>query len=245
MYRASQITSWLGVCLAVMLTAVKAQDATESQGPARYPAEMNKKFTNPNVDVQEYVKRWETESRDIYAKRQDIVRAVGLRPGEAVADVGAGTGLFTQLFAEQVGPQGRVYAVDISPAFVKYVADQAKKHGYERIVKTVLNTPDSVELPPASIDAAFICDAYHHFDHPQKMLASIHRAMRPDGRLIIIDFDLRQDSSDFIKERARASKEVYFREIAAAGFEPSEIRRRARLRAERRSRRGSSPTPGL
>ena len=66
---------------------------------------MNKKFTAPEVDVEHFVKQFENDSRDVYVKRQDIVRAVGLRPGEAVADIGAGTGLFTFLFAEQVGPK--------------------------------------------------------------------------------------------------------------------------------------------
>ncbi|MGA2062501.1 MAG: methyltransferase domain-containing protein [Thermoguttaceae bacterium] len=168
------------------------------------------------------MKRFEDESRDIYVKRKDITRALGLKPGDAVADIGAGTGLFTQLFAEQVGPKGNVYAVDIGPEFVKYIADQAKKLGHEQVVKTVLNTQDSAELPPASIDVAFICDTYHHFEHPEKMLASIHRALRPGGRLVIIDFDLRKDSGDFVKQRARASKEVYYREITAAGFKPIE-----------------------
>jgi ubiquinone/menaquinone biosynthesis C-methylase UbiE len=190
-----------------------------SQRPAPYPAEMNKKFTDPDVDIQEFVKQFENETRDIYAKRREITRAVGLRPGDAVADIGAGTGLFTQLFAEQVGPTGTVYAVDIAPAFVKYLAEQAKKHGRERVAKTVLNTPDSAELPPGSIDVAFLYDTYHHFEHPEKMLASIHRALRPGRRMVVIDFDLRKDSSEFVKQRARAAKEVYFREIAAAGFE--------------------------
>ena len=180
---------------------------------------MNKKFTDPNTEIQEFVKRFENEARDVYAKRREITRAVGLRPGDAVADIGAGTGLFTFLFVEPVGPKGTVYAVDIGPAFVKYIAEQAKQRGHERIVKTVLNTPDSAELPIGSIDIAFICDTYHHFEHPEKMLASIHRALRPGGRLIIIDFDLRKDSSEFVKQRARAAKEVYYREIAAAGFE--------------------------
>jgi len=202
-------------------TTAKATKETTNgtQGPAAYPADMNKKFTDPGMDIQEFVKRFENEARDIYAKRRDIIRAVGLRPGDAVADIGAGTGLFTQLFAEQVGPKGTVYAVDIGPAFVKYIAEQAKQHEHQRIVKTVLNTPDSAELPIGSIDVAFICDTYHHFEHPEKMLASIHRALRPGGRLVIIDFDLRKNSSDFIKQRARAAKEVYYRGITTAGFE--------------------------
>ncbi len=105
------------------------------------------------------------------------------------------------------------------PAFVKYIAEQAKQHGHERIVKTVLNTQDSAELPAGSIDVAFICDTYHHFEHPEKMLASIHRALRPGGRLVVVDFDLRKDSGEFVKQRAAPPKEVYYREIAAAGFE--------------------------
>ena len=205
-------------CL-VLTATTRAEDAPRGQGPAPYPADMNKKFTDPDVDIQQFVKRFESEARDIYAKRREITRAVGLRPGDAVADIGAGTGLFTQLFAEQVGPKGTVYAVDIAPAFVKYIAEQAKQHGHERIVKAVLNTPDSAELPAGSIDVAFLCDTYHHFEHPEKMLVSIHRALRPSGRLVIIDFDLRKDSGEFIKQRARAAKKVYYREITAAGFE--------------------------
>ena len=195
------------------------ESAPQHGGPAPYPAEMNKKFADPKADIEQFVQRFENQSRDIYAKRQDIVRAVGLQPGDAVADIGAGTGLFTLLFAEHVGPKGTVYAVDIGPAFLKYIAKQAEKHGHEEVITSVLNTQDSAMLPSGSIEVAFICDTYHHFDHPEKMLASIHRALRPGGRLIIIDFDLRKDSGDFVKQRARAAKEVYYREIAAAGFE--------------------------
>ncbi len=214
----NQTLGWFGLCLALITATAVAQEKQHGQGPLAYPAEMNKEFTNPSVDIARFVKKWETESRDIYRKRHDITRAVGLRPGDAVADIGAGTGLFTQLFADQVGPKGTVYAVDIAPAFLKYIADQAKQHGHERIVKTVLNTVDSTKLAPGSIDVAFLCDAYHHFEHPEKMLASIHRALRPGGRLIIVDFDRRQGASEFVKQRARAPKEVYFNEIAAAGF---------------------------
>jgi ubiquinone/menaquinone biosynthesis C-methylase UbiE len=224
MRRISPVPVWPGLCLLFLSAAVAAEDAPRKQGPAPHPAEMNKKFTDPNADVRAFVKQFENEARDIYIKRRDITRAVGLRPGGAAADIGAGTGLFTLLFAERVGPKGIVYAVDIGPAFVKYIAQQAKQQGYERVVKTVLNTQDSAELPSGSIDVAFLCDTYHHFDHPEKMLASIHRALRSDGRLIVIDFDLRKQSSEFVKKRARAPKEVYFREIAASGFKKVETK---------------------
>ena len=219
MDRLLRIVTWLGSCAAAALAVAWAEDPPRSKGPAPYAAEMGKKFTDPNVDVQEFVKRFEGEGRDVYAKRRDITRAVGLRPGDAVADIGAGTGLFTRLFANKVGPKGTVYAVDIGPAFVKYIADQAKLRGQDRVIRTVLNTPESAELPAGSIDVVFTCDTYHHFEHPEKMLASIHRALRPGGRLVVVDFDLRKDSGEFVRQRARAAKEVYYREIAAAGFE--------------------------
>jgi ubiquinone/menaquinone biosynthesis C-methylase UbiE len=211
--------AWPIVWLALTLVAAAAEPVSPSPKHAHYPAEMNKKFTDPNADVQQFVGRFENESRDVYAKRRDIIRALGLHPGDAVADIGAGTGLFTELFAEQVGPKGIVYAVDIGPAFIKHIAEQARRHGREQIIKTVLNTPDSAELPPGSIDVAFLCDTYHHFEHAEKMLASIHRALRPGGRLVVVDFDLRKDSGEFVRQRARAPKEVYYREIETAGFQ--------------------------
>jgi ubiquinone/menaquinone biosynthesis C-methylase UbiE len=201
---------------------IGSQGAPEGRGPTSYAAEMNNKFTNPQADVQEFVNQWESQSRDVYVKRHDIVRAVGLRPGDRVADIGAGTGLFTFLFADQVGAKGTVYAVDIAPAFVKYISEQARQRKQEGIVKPLLNTPESAELPADSIDVAFICDTYHHFEHPESMLASIRRAMRREGRLVVIDFDLGA-GNEFVKKRARAPKEVYCREIAAAGFEQLDV----------------------
>ena len=115
----------------------------------------------------------------------------------AVADIGAGTGLFSWMFAEKVGPKGTVYAVEIAPAFLKYIGEQARKRGLEKVVKPVRSTQDATNLAPGSIDVAFVCATYHHFEHPEKVLASIHRALRPGGRLVVIDFDLREDSSAF------------------------------------------------
>jgi|SRR5271157_2250154 len=147
-----------------------------------------------------------------------LCEAVGLRPGMAVADIGSGTGLFTWLFAEKVGLKGTVYAVEIAPAFLKYIGDQSHKRGLERLVKTVRSTQETTNLSPGSIDVAFVCATYHHFEHPKTVLSSIHQALRPGGRLVIIDFDLRKDSSDFVRERAHAPKETYFEEIKSAGF---------------------------
>ena len=219
MGRKTAVLGWMSVGLVLVAGVVVGGEQKADKSPAPYAAKMNKKFTDPHADIQAFVKRFENENRDIFAKRHEITRVVGLKRGEAVADIGAGTGLFSQLFAEEVGTKGVVYAVDIGPAFVKYIGEQAKKLGHEGIVKPVLNTPDSVGLPAGSIDVAFLCDTYHHFEDPGAMLASIHRALRPGGRLVIIDFDLGKGNNEYVKQRARAAKEVYFREIASAGFE--------------------------
>ncbi len=167
-----------------MTTAIaSAADEPRSQGPAPYPMKMNEKFADPKADVQQFVKRFESEARDVYVKRQDITRAVGLRPGDAAADIGAGTGLFTLLFAEQVGPKGTVYAVDIGPAFLNYIC---RADHETRVRGSHLNGAEHSGLHDVafhSINVAFLCDTYHHFEHPEKMLASIHRALRPGGRL--------------------------------------------------------------
>ena len=88
---------------------------------------INKPFEDP--DVKEFVGKFETESREIYARRKDILEKCQVKEGMAVADVGAGTGLFTRLFAKAVGATGKVYAVDIAPKFIEHVEKTCKEAG--------------------------------------------------------------------------------------------------------------------
>src|SRR4051812_10978373 len=113
------------------IATAPAQEQTKGQGHSA--AEENKRFQDPGLDVGKFVERFESESREIYARRREIVEAVGLRPGMAVADIGAGTGLFAWSFAEKVGPGGTVHAVEISPAFLKYLGEEARKRGLGRV----------------------------------------------------------------------------------------------------------------
>lgn len=193
-----------------------SQEAKPKRGPDH--ESINKRFEDPKLDVEEFVKRFENESREVAAKRPEVLALCAIRPGMCVADVGAGTGLYTFAFAEKVGPKGTVYAVDIAPAFLTYLGEQARKRGLANVVKTVKGGHETTHLPPGSVDLVFICDTYHHFEKPEPMLASIHEALRPGGRVVVIDFDKRPDSSEFVKEHARAEKEVYFKEFEAAGF---------------------------
>jgi ubiquinone/menaquinone biosynthesis C-methylase UbiE len=211
----------LAVTLAIVarvVAQVQAPERPRSLPGTDRPAEINKPFQNP--DVANWVQRFESESREVYTRRAAIVKALGLKPGMAVADVGAGTGLFTRMFADRVGPEGKVYAVDVSPAFLKHIAGEARKQGQSQI-QTVQGTQETVNLPPGSIDVAFLCDTYHHVEQPAHVLATIHRALRPGGRLVVVDFDRREGiSTDFVLKHIRANKAQFLAEIGAAGFEP-------------------------
>jgi ubiquinone/menaquinone biosynthesis C-methylase UbiE len=181
---------------------------------------INKTFETPVVS--EFVERFEREGRDAFDHREEIVAALGLKPGMAVADVGAGTGLFTRMFSRAIGPSGKVYAVDISEEFVEHVEKTARQQNVKNIVGVVC-TPDSVALPPASIDLAFICDTYHHFEYPHKTMRSIHKALRPKGQVVLIDFHrIEGVSSEWTLNHVRAGQDVFVKEITDAGFKQVE-----------------------
>jgi ubiquinone/menaquinone biosynthesis C-methylase UbiE len=180
---------------------------------------INDKFLDPALKVEEWTEKFETESREIFHQRAKILEAVGLKPGMKVADIGAGTGLFTLPCANAVGAEGKVYAVEISKKFVEHIRARAQKANATN-VETILCTDRSVELPEGSIDLAFICDVYHHFEFPQASLASLHKALKPGGEVVLIDFKrIPGESSDFVMGHVRAGQEVFESEVTAAGFE--------------------------
>jgi len=207
------------------LVACRSNDAATSGGLGAEPSVkpgINTEYLKPDLNVSNWVERFEKEGREIYDSRQEIVAAAKIRPGTVVADIGSGTGLFTPMLSTAVGPRGTVYSVDIVPNFLKLIEERSAKDGLSN-VRTVLCTERSVELPPASIDSAFICDVYHHFEYPRHSLASLHRALRPGGEIFLIDFKrVPGVSSDWILNHVRAGQELVTAEFEAAGFKKVE-----------------------
>jgi precorrin-6B methylase 2 len=198
--------------LIVSASALFGQDDSVKPG-------INEKFLDPQLKVEEWTERFETESREIFHNREAILKALDLKPGMAAADIGAGTGLFTLPMAAAVGTEGKVFAVEIAKNFLDHIRARANKTQASNIV-TILGTEKSVELPEASIDLAFICDVYHHFEFPRASLASLHKALKPGAQLVLIDFKrIEGVSSDFILGHVRAGQEVFEAEVTAAGFE--------------------------
>jgi ubiquinone/menaquinone biosynthesis C-methylase UbiE len=221
------------VCVLAFLAAslCNAQDTTtKSPSPAgqddakraeNLPSGINDSFLDPNMDVEQFVKRFEVESREVFACRQQILSAIQLEPGMSVADVGSGTGLYLGPLSTNVGAEGTVYAIDISPKFVKHLRERARAEDLKN-VEVILCSDRDVNLKPASIDRAFICDVYHHFEFPESSLASIFRAMRKGGKLIVVDFhrepDVSAERKSWLNGHIRAPQETFKQEIIDAGF---------------------------
>lgn len=182
------------------------------------PEGINDRFKDPELDVDEWLDRFEVESREVYAARTAVMAACEITPGERVADVGAGTGFYSRLFARRTGAAGWVFSVDIAPRFLQHIAARATADGLQNLTP-VLGTDVSTRLPPESVDLVFICDTYHHFEQPTQTMASIYRALKPGGRLVVIDFErIPGVSREFILGHVRAGKETFKKEIEASGF---------------------------
>jgi predicted methyltransferase len=206
---------WLAACIVAALSGVLAVPVGHAQEPS-VSSPINRPFLEPEFET--WRRRFERPGREVYDRRQQIVMATGVRPGVTVADIGAGTGLFTRLFSAAVGRTGRVYAVDISPVFIDNVLRISRKMG-QRNVEGIVNSPSDVMLPPASVDLAFICDTYHHFEHPEAMMTSIRRALKPGGGVVVIDFrKIPGFSTPWVMSHVRADEATVVREIEAAGF---------------------------
>jgi len=129
---------------------------------------------------------YEEPWRDRYQKKDEVVAALALAPGDRVADLGAGGGYFTFPIAEQVGETGRVYAIDIDTSLLAYVEHQAGKRGLEQIV-TVQAPEDGPGLEPASVDLVFLSNVFHHLPDPERYFRNARPVLRRGGRLAILE----------------------------------------------------------
>ena len=206
-----------------LLTAVLAAGLTGWVPAARLAAQ--EKSVKPGINetwksdaIEPLVNTLEAESREIYTQRAALADLLALRPGMAVADIGAGSGFMVEEFARRVGAAGKVYAVDINGKLLERIAANAKQHNLPQ-VQIVLTHEDSVDLPDGTVDLVFVCDTYHHFEYPQKSLAGIQRALRTGGELIVVEFHREPGQSPgWILEHVRAGQAEFTREIEAAGF---------------------------
>ena len=218
------------IALTSCLTLVGCHQPQQSVKPG-----INERFKG-DFKIGPWLERFESESREVYDQRRTILDDIDLAPGMEIADIGAGTGFFSFMFADVVGDSGIVYAVDIARPFIDHINNRAASRQQPQI-KTILCEDDNAKLPPRSIDRAFICDTYHHFEYPQSTMASIAQALRPGGTLFVIDFrryeegagiddskwmSLPTERQEWIRGHVRCDRQTIIEEIEAAGLRHDE-----------------------
>ena len=162
-----------------------------------------------------WLDRPEREREEAPAK---AIAALDIRPGQTVADIGAGSGYYTVRLAEAVGPNGRVFATDIQPGMLALIKKRTHAMvGTSGRVELVLGTPTESKLPDGAVDMALMVDVYHELAQPQTFLRSVKRALKPGGRLVLIEF--RKESAWVpIREEHKMSVREARMELEAEGF---------------------------
>jgi ubiquinone/menaquinone biosynthesis C-methylase UbiE len=212
----------------LMVTAVVGRAADELIKPAKpQAAESPKPPETPGLT--EYMGRriaqtmhftgapWLTrESRDREEEPAKLMKALKLKPGMTVCDLGCGNGFYTLKMAKEVGPDGKVLAVDIQKQMLDLLARRAEKAGVKNY-EPILGTVSDPKLPEGAVDLILAVDVYHEIDHPVEVLAALRKSLKKDGRLALVEFRA-EDANVPIKPEHKMSKAQIMKEFPANGF---------------------------
>jgi ubiquinone/menaquinone biosynthesis C-methylase UbiE len=195
----------------LVLLAVCAQ--LSAQDPARHPVN-----GRPYAGVMDsrgapWLERTERENEE---RPRLAVRLLRVQAGMQVADIGAGSGYYSELLSSAVGATGRVYAVDIQPGMIRLIEERVHRQNL-RNVTPVLGSVTDPKLPESSLDLALLVDVYHEFAEPRAMLRRIRSALRPDGRLVLLEFR-KEDPAVPIRAEHKMSVEEAKIEIEPEGY---------------------------
>lgn len=147
-------------------------------------AHEHKRFTQP----EQYTAQWNTPTRDVWQKPGEIVQALTLKPGQTVADLGAGTGYLLPHLSGAVGEQGKVWAVDMEPAMVGYLRQAVVKEGWSN-VSVQKSTASAIGLGADSLDAVVTLNTWHHIEDRVAYLGTLAPLIRKGGHLVVVDFE--------------------------------------------------------
>jgi predicted methyltransferase len=141
-------------------------------------------------DPKAYINTLEDPQRDAYQKPHEVLTALRLKPGEVIADIGAGSGYFTFRFSHFVGDKGKIYAVDVSPDMILHINRRIRELKVNNVV-SILADPDDPLLPDRSINRFFFSESWHHIENQTKYLSLMKRMLKPGGEIVMIDFHKR------------------------------------------------------
>ena len=158
----------------------------------------------------------ERPEREFEEQPSKAIKALAIRPGQVVADVGAGSGYYTVRLAKQVGPNGRVYATDIQPEMIIHLQHRLEREGIDN-VELVQATETNPRLPDGLFDLVLMVDVYHELSRPQEVVRKLRGALKPDGRLVLVEFRKESDWVPIREEHKMSVKEARM-ELEAEGY---------------------------
>lgn len=177
----------LAACGSAQRESAPAAEAIAPLGPAGVPASAFPAPSRPVADI--ITDTWSDEdTRDRAGEADTVMALLGVRPGMHVADVGAGSGYYTVRLSPRVGPEGRVIAQDIMPEYLERLRERVRRDSL-RNVTLALGEPHDSRLPPASADLVLLVHMYHEVEQPYAFLHNLRPALRPGGRVAVVDLD--------------------------------------------------------
>jgi len=201
-----------------LLALLVAIGAACAQAPAEHPAAAAPTSREPSGVMPWEKAAWlEREGRAENEKPELVIQAMDLKPGMAVAEIGAGTGFFSRRIAKTVGPAGKVYAEDIQPQMLDLLRQHTAAEGVRNVVP-VLGTETDPKLPARGVDRVLLVDVYHEFQRPEAMLAAIRKCLAPGGTVTLVEYRLEGDTASHINIKHRMSVAQVLSEWTAAGY---------------------------
>lgn len=194
------------VCALLLTLLLAVVPGSRAQTTATQPAQQRPTSKPYTGDLSIF----DTPGRGERLHINQVMDILGISPGKAVADIGAGGGWFTVRAAKRVTETGRVYAIDINPEAMTYIDNRARQEGLHN-VKTILSKPDNPELPPDSVDAVLLLKAYHEVAEPVALLRNLRGSLKPGARVGIIERNGNGANHG-------VAKEVVLREAGEAGY---------------------------
>ena len=198
--------SWMRVALAAICCLALFAPLSFAQSPHTHQHSFG--------DADKWATVFDDPKRDAWQKPHDVIKALAVKPDAIVADIGAGTGYFSVRLAHVV-PNGRVYAVDTEPGMVRHLGERAKRDGLKNLTAVAAAAGDP--RLPEKADLILLVDVYHHIEGRERYFRDIATALKPGGRIAIIDF--RMDSPDGPPKVVRVEPERVEAELKRAGFE--------------------------
>jgi SAM-dependent methyltransferase len=206
------------IALVAATLALAAPATRAAQQPGIHPVSGRVYAPTMSVEGAPWLERREREDEE----DPDLaLRLLRIRRGAVVADIGAGTGYYTLRLSSIVGSMGRVYAVDIQPGMIALLRQNTARAKAENVIP-ILGAIDDPKLPADTLDLAIMVDVYHEFSQPQRMLQRIRDALKPDGRLVLLEYRAEDSSVPILPDHKMSRAQVKL-EVEHEGFRQARI----------------------